>query len=313
MRPLFDKQQNEYPAPAVNIRRFETNPIIHPGMPGLEGDRGQNINGPSLIKVPDWLPDPLGKYYLYFAHHGGKYIRLAYADELAGPWTVYEPGTLRLEQTPCRGHIASPDVHILDDEEQLRMYFHGPVDESWKSEIFGQCSFIAHSSDGINFESGSKPFGIFYYRVFRYGGHYYAVGKNGSDNSMLSRSADGVSRFEDGSRFLPGSRHSAVRIVGDTLELYYSTVRQAPERIYRSTIDLAQDWMNWLPQNEVEILRPETDYEGADKPLEESSYGRVMGEVNQLRDPGIYEEDGRTYLLYSVAGEYGLGIAELES
>jgi hypothetical protein len=32
----------------------------------------------------------------------------------------------------------------------------------------------------------------------------------------------------------------------------------------------------------------------------------------QLRDPAIFEDDdGRTYLLYSVAGESGIAIAEL--
>jgi len=42
------------------------------------------------MRVPDWLPNPLGKYYLYFAHHKGGYIRLAYADSLVGPWTMYD-------------------------------------------------------------------------------------------------------------------------------------------------------------------------------------------------------------------------------
>jgi hypothetical protein len=36
-----------------------------------------------------------------------------------------------------------------------------------------------------------------------------------------------------------------------------------------------------------------------------------MVPVRQLRDPAIYQEDGRTYLLYSVAGEHGIAIAEL--
>jgi hypothetical protein len=35
-------------------------------------------------------------YYLYFSHHKGDHIRLAYADSPMGPWTLYEPGTLRL-------------------------------------------------------------------------------------------------------------------------------------------------------------------------------------------------------------------------
>ena len=33
--------------------------------------------------------------------------------------------------------------------------------------------------------------------------------------------------------------------------------------------------------------------------------------VNQIRDPAIYEEGGRVWLLYAVKGEGGLGIAEL--
>ena len=57
-------------------------PIIRPD---LHPSIGQNIQGPSLIRVPEWVEDPLGKYYLYFADHKGRYIRLAYSDELAGP------------------------------------------------------------------------------------------------------------------------------------------------------------------------------------------------------------------------------------
>ena len=34
------------------------------------------LTDPSLIRVPSWVKNPLGKYYLYFAHHTGKYIRL---------------------------------------------------------------------------------------------------------------------------------------------------------------------------------------------------------------------------------------------
>ena len=49
----------------ITFERFANNPIIHEGLlPKLEGD---NINGPSLIKVPDWVENKLGKYYLYFA------------------------------------------------------------------------------------------------------------------------------------------------------------------------------------------------------------------------------------------------------
>ncbi len=70
--------------PTVKIRatRCTNNPIIHPG---LCSSIGTNINGPSLIRVPDWIEQPLGKYYFYFADHQGKFIRLAYADDIEGP------------------------------------------------------------------------------------------------------------------------------------------------------------------------------------------------------------------------------------
>ena len=40
-----------------------------------------NINGPTVIRVPPWVKRPLGRYYMYFAHHMGAFIRLAYADD----------------------------------------------------------------------------------------------------------------------------------------------------------------------------------------------------------------------------------------
>ena len=101
-------------------------------MPKDDGEWSGNLNFPSLIRVPDWIAKPLGKYYLYFSAHHGSYIRLAYADRIEGPWKVYEPGTLRLEQVEAvnqaakspQRHVASPDVHVDDEHRQIRMYFH---------------------------------------------------------------------------------------------------------------------------------------------------------------------------------------------
>jgi len=84
--------------PRLRVMRLKDQPIVTPEM--LPGADGKNINGPSLIRVPAWIDKPLGKYYLYFAHHNGSYIRLAYADQIEGPWKVHEPGTLRLADAP---------------------------------------------------------------------------------------------------------------------------------------------------------------------------------------------------------------------
>jgi hypothetical protein len=41
--------------------------------PALDASIGDNINGPSLIRLPDWITHPLGRYYLYFADHKGRH------------------------------------------------------------------------------------------------------------------------------------------------------------------------------------------------------------------------------------------------
>ena len=58
-------------------------------------------------------------------------------------------------------------------------------------------------------------------------------------------------------------------------------------------------------------MRPERKWEGASEPLKPSLRSVAYGPVNQLRDPAIYEEDGRIFLLYAVAGESGIAMAEV--
>ena len=90
-------------APGVRVERLLDAPIISPETHPLVGS---NIAGPSLIRAPGWLDQPLGRYYLYFADHKGAHIRLAYADQLIGPWRQYEEGTLQLEESGFL--VASP-------------------------------------------------------------------------------------------------------------------------------------------------------------------------------------------------------------
>ena len=79
----------------IKITRFVDEPIIPPF---LDQEIGSNINGPSLIRAPDWI-EGLGKYYLYFADHKGDNIKLAYSDKLEGPWKILSGGTLKLENS----------------------------------------------------------------------------------------------------------------------------------------------------------------------------------------------------------------------
>jgi hypothetical protein len=302
-------------ADALQVRRFAQNPIIQAEM--LPGSDGGNINGPSLIRVPHWITNRLGNYYLYFAHHSGKYIRLAYADQLKGPWKIHEPGTLRLEETPgCKGHIASPDVHVDEQRREIRMYFHGPA-----KAAPGQKTFVGVSPDGLRFKATDEILGIFYWRAFRWDGWWYAMGKGG----LLYRSRDGLRDFEQGPNPFPaselrdkeynqpGPRHVAVHRIGETLWIYYSNIGDEPERILRCRMKPTRDWNQWKTSAAEEVLRPETTYEGVDLPRKASVAGAMKGREHALRDPGIFvDTDRRAYLLYSVAGESGIAIAELQ-
>ena len=305
--------------------------------PETHASIGVNIQGPSLIRAPDWLPSRLGNYYLYFADHKGSYIRLAYADELAGPWSVHPPGSLHLAQscfptsppeappelveaaesrarasgvtyghsamheltTP---HIASPDVHVDDANRRIVMYFHGLEDAGV------QLSRVALSSDGVEFRARPETLGRTYMRVFQHGGWTYALAMPG----RFYRSSDPLSGFEEGPLlFNPNMRHSAVLLRGDTLHVFWTQVGDVPERILHSTVELGGDWMAWRETDATEVMRPERPWEGGHAPLAPSVRSVAYGHVNQLRDPAIFEENGALYLLYAVAGESGIGIAKL--
>lgn len=282
----------------MKVERFSNNPIIKPNM---DARMGNNINGPSLIRVPDWLEKPLGRYYLYFAHHKGKYIRLAYADQLEGPWAIYKPGTLKLEDSFCLDHIASPDVHVDNEKREIRMYYHGWVPEGVQE------SKVAISKDGISFTAFPASLGNYYFRVFQRGGYFYALARPG----IFYRSKDGLTDFEQGpTLFTKNMRHAALKLDGNVLSVFYSNAFDCPERILLSKIELTPDWMEWSEAEAVTVLEPETEYEGADLPLQTSVIGLVLERVRQLRDPAIFQDGGSTYLLYSVAGEYGIAIAK---
>ena len=285
------------------VERFAENPIIHPG---LDDSLGININGPSLIRVPSWLPNALGRYYLYFAHHAGDFIRLAYADDLRGPWRIHRPGALRLDQTCCAGHIASPDVHIDASRREIVMYFHGGTPD-------GQKGFMAVSSDGLNFRASDQVMGLFYLRAFVHEGQNYGIARilGRVGGGALVRSPDGRLPFETGVEMMPRQRHAAVLKQGDGLQVFFSRIGDCPERILMSEVRMEGDWTSWRASEPEDILAPETDYEGGNLPLSPSQFGAVLEPVRELRDPGIFEEGGKTYLLYSCAGESALGIAEL--
>jgi hypothetical protein len=319
----------------VRVTRLGNGPIIGPD---LHSSIGVNIQGPSLIRVPDWLEDRLGAYYLYFADHKGSYIRLAYADCLEGPWHVHPPGSLQLAQSGfltappavsadelarfeaqyrARGmagshdvrseittpHIASPDVHVDAAGRRIVMYFHG------LEGVGNQVSRVAVSRNGIDFSARPEVIGRSYMRIFQHDGMTYALTMPGA----LSRSADGMGGFETGpTLFNPNMRHAAVLKRDGTLLVFWTQVGDTPERILLSRIALDGDWHGWRDGPPIEVLRPEYSWEGSDAPCVPSVRSTAYGVVNQLRDPAIYEEADETWLLYAVGGESGIAIARVQ-
>lgn len=319
----------------ITVTRLGSGPIIGPG---IHPSIGENIQGPSLIKVPEWINDPLGKYYLYFADHKGLYIRLAYADNLLGPWKIHEAGSLHIRDSyfaqtrPAiaedrlaelvaariasgvrvshdyakeltEPHIASPDVHVDDVNRKIVMYYHGLEDAAF------QHSRVATSDNGIDFAAYRENIGRTYFRKFDYAGLTYAIAMPG----QFYRSINSLNSFESGPRLFESTmRHSAVMVRGDSLLVFWTRVGDTPESIMLSTVDLRPDWMTWQHIGERVVLKPEHKWEGADAPIEPSVRSTAYGIVNQLRDPALYVEDGVVYMLYAVAGESGIALARVD-
>lgn len=283
----------------IDIERFDTNPLITTATSPTLGD---SINGPSVIRLPGWVPNPLGTYYMYFAHHSGTHIRLAYADDLQGPWTIHEPGALKITgATLFHDHIASPDVHVDDTNKQIRMYFHGVA-----RRMKGQWTGVATSADGIHFAAAPAFLGKFYFRVWEWEKHWYAIAKNNNDGwGELYRSDNPMKPFTLRGNFIEGMRHAAVKVEGHLLYIFYSRVGDVPERILVSTVDMRPDWRQWVPSEPVEVLKPTMKYEGAEYQLVASDHGAATN-VNQLRDPFVFDDGGNWTLFYTMAGENGI-------
>ena len=98
---------------------------------------------------------------------------------------------------------------------------------------------------------------------------------------------------------------------GETLAVFFTGIADSPERVMMSTIPLNGDWSDWRASAPADVLQPEAIYECTDLPTAPSEAGDVKGPVRQLRDPGLFEEDGRTFLFYSFCGEQGIAAAEL--
>lgn len=292
------------------IERMTGNPLVSHFM---DPRIGTNINGPSVIRAPGWIEDPLGRYYMYFASHDGRFIRLAFASRPDGPWEIYSPGSLHIEGSGCRDHIASPDVHVDRPGRRVIMYYHGVVDvdpatdphrnaiDTNPSRI--QRTKVAVSGNGLRFTALPGVLAPSYFRVFEWDGHLYGIAMPG----IVYRSRDRLQGFRRGPQvFGDDMRHCAVLVRGSTLRVFHTDVGDRPERIKHATVDLTEDWLAWVASKPRTVLAPDEDYEGGHLPPARSERGAARRAVRQLRDPAILEDGEEVFLFYSVAGESGI-------
>lgn len=366
-----------------SVERLDENPIIE-----ISDSTGDSINHPSVIRVPEWVDNSLGKYYLYFSHKRGSYIRLAYADQIEGPWEIYEEGTLQLHQTPFTGHIASPDVHVDHEKEVIRLYYHGEtrardlLRSPWQNEPYrferygfrkreipyrllfntgriiyktvsnlgnnfggrsgttsktitesgtdtGETAQMSQfertlwnwnlipspvqetrqvvSKDGINFQNSSPILGPSWFRVFEYEDRYYALARDG----YLYSSSSPDKPFDRVRKLFDDHRHFGVQVVGTTLYVYYSRSRDDPEGIVRTEINLSSVPDEWVSGKTRTVLTPVCAYEGADINRDDSTQRGPAEHRNELRDPYVFTQGGKQYLFYALAGESGIGVAQM--
>jgi hypothetical protein len=286
--------------------------IIGPDL--LPGADGANINGPSCIEVPAWVEQPLGRYYLYFAHHSGTYIRLAYADDPAGPWTIHQGGVLPVAaMTHCRDHIASPDAVIDEERREIRLYYHA-VEAGGPRQL----SYLATSPDGLDFVTATEPLAEFYLRVVRWRGRWVGMSKGGV--TYLSDTGTGDFRrlrapafpMKDPGANAPGDvRHVALDLDGDRLWVLFTRIGDAPEHIRLGFVDLARPPAQWRVEADVRLLAPTEEWEGAKLPAVPSRMGAARRAENALRDPAVLHSKGKAWLFYACAGEQGIGLTPL--
>ncbi|KAM0329596.1 hypothetical protein ACHAPQ_006755 [Fusarium lateritium] len=103
---------------------------------------------PSIFHAGEYLDNPLGEWYLYYAPHenpGG--ISLVYSDSLEGPWEEYSNNPVisnKWDSHYSVPHVSSPDASWNSEAGRMFLHFHGDNTQTRYAE----------SSNGLDFEYG---------------------------------------------------------------------------------------------------------------------------------------------------------------
>jgi len=311
----------------------------------------ESINGPCLMKVPSWIPQPLGRYYLYFAHHEGRGIYLAYSDRITGPWQVYDQPILELHNTqmmsvpglPSSWDDVIPQMGPTEREAIRAMMSSRAAKSGEKTPDTDQLHMPHIASPEVIIDEKYQTIKLYYHGIvsgsiqmtryctsvdgISFRAHHPITGLaymrcfyhrdmwyGIAMPGVLYRSPTGLSSLEVRERTLldPDVRHIGLLKRDNMLYIFHSRVGDSPERILSTEVDLtATDWDEWSATQPCEVARPEEEWEGSAELIQPSQRGAAKRLVHELRDPYVYEEDNELYLLYSGGGESGIGIRKL--
>ncbi|RCW36820.1 sulfatase [Marinilabilia salmonicolor] len=236
--------------------------------------------------------------------------------------------------------LASPDVHVDGENKRIILYFHSGASTYVKGEKIGQRTYVSYSPFGLDFYDNIQPviIGKTYFRVFEYKNELYALTNDGTPLKALDPADPWTAPagfdfsgtlweehpgnpFQEDITNIAGIsdselriRHPSVRLVGDRLHVFYSRRGDLLENIQMSTVDLSVgDWTKWdVSYPPIKILQTNPGWEGGDLTPSASERGSAPEDVNQLRDPFVFEDrDGSLYLFYTGRGEDAIGVAKL--
>jgi len=267
---------------------------------------GNEFIFPSVFHAGEYLENPLGEWYVYFAPHdapGG--INLMYADSLDGPWTHHDVNPIVSnvwDGIYDVSHVSAPDAVWNEDTGQVFLYFHGENDTDR----------YATSTDGVHFD---------------YGGVVMTTEQFGQDATETSYNRIFANPFPEN-----GWEHAMFFMVNDT-----SNVR-------RIGLAYSHDLINWEAQpgwvveptavEGTNVAGPEIwEWNGTQYVLYGSSAGTIFAkkldenlrsigdpmplyipspfppEEGRTSSPQIVEEDGITHMIFEIGGRSGTTIA----
>ena len=203
--------------------RFPQNPIVTPASSPSIGD---NINGPSLIRVPAWVERPLGRYYLYFSSPGNTSACMPTSCQDRGRFTSRarsdsrrrRAASITSRRRTCMSTMpgvrsSCTSLSVRRQHRQQRPRRHQRTEDV--SGDFGRWSSLPVGAQPLGPRISACSTGA---RLLRHRARRHRPALAGTCGRHLSRTD---SDRRDSGRLL---RHAAVDVHGDVLRVYYSRI-----------------------------------------------------------------------------------------